>query len=232
MAYPTQVNYEILYARFLSKSPECLLRHAGDLTGKFVLDLAGGSGRASLHALQNGATEAHLVDSSKGMIGKFVRTDISVFNTTIEAFLFSTPRKYDIVICQQAINYWLTTATARHVAEALKPGGIFLFNTFKSPIKRPVHREYVYQDRSYIETTWQHGKTIHHHQICKGHEPHYTEFMSISPEEFKNLLSPHFVTTVITDDRTLIYKCERMQSEEDIQNIQRSQRCMVKTGQF
>jgi SAM-dependent methyltransferase len=226
MKYPSHEIYEILYARYLEKGPDKLLSLAGDLHGKSVLDLCGGNGRISKRAIELGAKSVTLVDNSTEMVPSGIDNDCRIKVQCHDArsyisLLSKTPvcptQCYDVVICQQAINYWFNQYTVGQLHRIIRKDGIFVFNTFNNkPSEAPVVKQYNYKNMEYVEVSWlahdgllDHKEMVNHVQICAGIEPHITKFMWISPEQFHNiLLKEHFIVTEMINGPTSIYKCQ------------------------
>ena len=121
--------------------------------------------------------------------------------------------------CQQAVNYWLTKATAEQLALSMPIGGVFVFNTFnQKPSKVPKVKEYSVErtsslgSDSFVEISWMVENDwfdVHHVQICQGETPHFTKFKWLSEEYLKNSLENFFDIDIIVDGNTSIYKCVR-----------------------
>jgi len=204
-------TYNRLYARYLRSDPRLLLLEAKLKKGEKVMDLCGGNGRASLAALKMGAREVIYVDTSLHLFKTKGRTRINPHFLDVKSALsFSWPWVVDVMICQQAANYWLDQHTVSLIPRNLKNGGRFVFNTFrKKPNPIPRTKEYSIGNHHYVETSWRIGKVVHHLQVCSGLEPHYTTFKWISPTEFKRFLRPHFskVDVLAYGPNTDIYVC-------------------------
>lgn len=200
--YPVSDEYYQLYARF-QNSPIDRLFEGVDLTGKTVLDLCAGNGRLSLWALKNGAIHCDLVDRSWEMLPdiKTIPNAIETFNMDVRQFAeqFNFKRQYDIMACQQAINYWLDHQTQRRpilgeLVKNLNPtGGVFVFNTFDTdPGTVPVVRQYKIDDESFIEVTYRINDQIYHFQGKEGVKPHLTRFKWYPYDKIMKLVRPHF----------------------------------------
>jgi len=233
MPYPAQELYETLYARYLTGGrTEQLLELAGDLSGKQVVDLCGGSGRLSLAALAQGA-EVTLVDESAPMLNGLNVPALRVVHRPVESWLdsFMANKAYDAMFCQQAVNYWLTPETADLVAQGLRSGGRFIFNTFnRRPGTTPVPKAYALGGVNFVELSWfvPDGSreafpgtpatpwstdvlngSIEHVQIREGFAPHTTRFRWISPLQFQKWLSPWFELTELVDGPATVWVCTR-----------------------
>lgn len=207
--YLAEDRYSILYARYFDRKPEELLSLAGSLTGKKVLDICGGNGRASIAALTMGASECTLVDSCLEMIPDDLDSRIRVENVDV-CVAFRHLTGYEVAICQQAVNYWFNKDAIRLLYSAMVPGGVFVFNTFNQrPSTKPTVKEYKYKDLNYVEISQRMGETVHHIQTCECFEPHTTKFQWIPSITFKTVMKPWFEVTVTKQGKTSIYKCIR-----------------------
>ncbi|MCC5611142.1 hypothetical protein LC612_31405 [Nostoc sp. CHAB 5834] len=209
--YPAHSVYASLYARFFKEERlNELLALAGPLDKKTVADLCGGGGRLSLAAKAAGA-QVTLVDESRLMTNGV--KGVPVVNKRVSAYLlFSVKNEsLDGAFCQQAVNYWLTPSTASSLAAALKQGGFFVFNTFnKKPSAAPLVKQYTLDGVSFVETNWLvDDRMVHHIQVREGEEPHFTSFQWLSPEEFREMLSPYFKVTEHVSGPSSIYVCTR-----------------------
>jgi len=198
MRYPIHEVYEQLYQRFFKRTPAELLEGVV-LEGKHVLDLCGGGGRLSLHAINAGAARVSYVDDEPDMLTAEARTALwacnranRIFHDQVEHVLrrwWVHDVPYDVVACQQGINYWLTPETARDVYAVLAPGGVFAFNTFNvAPPRAPKVREYTLDGHNFVEVSYLVGDTVYHVQARDGLPPHVTHFKWISPENLYALL--------------------------------------------
>ena len=227
-------TYEALYERFLKRSPRELLEAAGMERGKSVLDLcAGPTCRLTKEALNLGASEVTVVDKCFGGPNRVIFPNpefpyldkIQTFCWDVRTFLdrdFNPPMKFDIIACQQAVNYWWMDAPspAKNLARYLAPNGAFVFNTFNTPPPRePKFSEYmseedengrrdsIYEVVQLVERCDDLG-VVHHIQARTGHEPHLTSFDWIPPDVFEGSLRVGFSDIKkITDKGTDIYVC-------------------------
>jgi len=212
MEYPKYDEYALLYARYLTPArTEQMLDLCGLLEGKHLLDLCGGGGRASRAAVARGAAGVVLVDESYPMAGGVHEPNVTVWvgslKKTLKALL--VPGGFDVAFCQQAINYWFGSALIKQVHKQLKPGGIFVFNTFnEAPPSFPAPKSYEYDGRKYMELSWLSApNTVEHVQICDGEQVHTTQFQWISPKRYRQVLSPYFEVEEIRAGKTSIYRC-------------------------
>jgi len=70
-------------------------------------------------------------------------------------------------------------------------------------------KEYVLDDKSYLEISYLVDNKVHHIQVCEGYEPHFTVFDWISKEKYEKLLSPYFNIEVKDDGKSSLYVCKR-----------------------
>lgn len=212
MDYPKHDQYAKIYARYLAPGrTEQMLDLCGPLTGKTMLDLCGGGGRASRAALSRGASSVMLVDESYPMAGAVQEKDLTVWVGDLKSVLKAPLLKegFDVAFCQQAINYWFSAALIKQVHRQLKPGAVFVFNTFnEAPPSFPVPKSYEYDGRKYMELSWLSApNTVEHVQICDGERVHTTQFQWITPERYRQVLSPYFEVEEIRAGKTSIYRC-------------------------
>lgn len=218
MKYPDWSAYGLLYARYISpEKSKHLLDLAEPVAGKRVLDLCGGSGAISFGALSRGAESVDLVDQEQDMVDPVIlNSGIHFYFFNVERFLadrIDLQQKYDAVICQQGVNYWFNRNIVDDLAQVIRPGGVFVFNTFiNKPTWSPLVKQYnTINGNKYCEMTWLDfdGETIHHVQIMEGLPFHMTQFKWISEDNFNVTLSPYFDVEIERRDKTLIFKCIR-----------------------
>jgi len=225
--YMTAKQYETLYARFLKRPPEELLEHAEMKDGDFVLDLCAGNLRASWAAAEMGASVVHAVDSSPNMLGMSVKEATKVYEEVrdgvpckitaicydVERFLAQVgapvaPRKYDVVICQQAINYWFCEKAIKDLVKCMAADGRFVFNTFsRIPLETPTVKQSPISGRpACVEVSFSVNGMVYHVQCVEGMPPDVQEFRWISPSQFQETLSKFFKKiTTVNEGNTAIY---------------------------
>jgi SAM-dependent methyltransferase len=214
--------YGALYTSYLQSDPNELLDAAGITKENWnhlhVLDLCGGNGRLALAAKKRGA-KVRMVDADNNMcdpieLGKQgIDTRFKRVEVALQELLWMThPPLFDVVFCQQAINYWLTPSTVKDVKDNMYPEGVFVFNTFNTiPSTVPTFREKNMGDHKEYEAFYlvASDSMVHHVQMREGYVPHKTSFRWISPDEFEQMLNPHFKVLRHTLGRTDIYICRK-----------------------
>ena len=111
-----------------------LLRLAGDLAGKAVIDLACGEGYYTRALWQQGAARIVGVDLSRAMIGlaeaEEARRPRGIEYRIGDVRTLAVTEKFDLVFAAYLLNYARTaeelTQMCRAVARALRPGGRFV----------------------------------------------------------------------------------------------------------
>ena len=223
MSYPDHKTYEKLYRRFiLGDRSNQMLCLAGDLRDKVFLDICCGSGRLTKAALDKGTKKNIMIDAEARMVSSSFKTSeiAQILIMQVEEALenlINRKDSVDVAICQQGINYWLTSQRVEKLSMSMSQGGVFIFNTFnQKPSNIPKVREYTLTDfdeigdSHYVETSWwveNDWFDIYHIQICSGEEPHFTKFKWMSEEYIRNCLDKWFEVDIITDNKTSIYKC-------------------------
>ena len=211
--FPNRETYEALYARYLDHPPEALLNAAELKTGESLLDLCAGNLRLARQGRAMGAVGITAVDESFDMSLGADHTNINCYHVPVDHMLercILSQKTYEVVACQQAINYWLTPALAKAVSQIMRPKvGRFVFNTFNTaPPGYPVFKEYVRDGLRFGEAYYMHQGMVYHVQMREGLAPHMSQFRWISPEEFNLWLSPHFVkVSRITEGKSDIWVC-------------------------
>lgn len=211
MPYPDHVTYRRLYARyFQGERTRQLLDLAGDLKGKRVVDLCGGGGRLAQAAMDRGA-QVTLVDESQAMVSQAPGQIESIVRDAVTWLECFAQDGYDAMFCQQAVNYWLTSEAVDAVADALAPGGLFIFNTFnRQPSRAPSLKQYEMEDAKFVEASWLAGEnSVEHVQMREGEPPHTTRFRWISPDDYAKWLSRRFDAREMRDGAASIWLCIR-----------------------
>jgi len=220
--------YESLYAKYQQRSVSELIDFAGNVKGKCVLDLCGGTGRLAEECAKRDASEITVVDASKDMtrrisVEPYLLLRVRVCNRDVSDFLkghfkcWFTRVGPDFVFCRQAVNYWFDKESESHLARHLKTGALFVFNTFNTiPREEPHFTQYTFPDDNGVDREFTEvvvfDKTtnmIHHMQAREGLPMHATSFKWISPDQFDELLRDHFDFTVKIDGRASLYRCVR-----------------------
>ena len=118
---------------------------------------------------------------------------------------------FDVVTCRQAINYWFKNVSGEQISGVIKKHGKFIFNTFgNKPSETPTMREYFHQGIAYKEISYLIGDMVHHVQTAAGFPPHMTAFHWISPEEFRQKLSPYFIIREVVDGPSSMWYCTKI----------------------
>ena len=209
--YPPLEVYEKLYARFFKRDVGELFSGI-DVKDKTVLDLCCGNGRASFKALELGAKNIIAVDGVAHMISEKLcdNPKIGYSISSVEMFLHYARFKWDIVVCQQAINYWFNNINLKDLVNVIMPGGVFIFNTFnRIPSTKPTVKSYQLNGHDYVEVSYLVDGKVHHFQSMDGCEPHLTTFDWISPDLFVHKLDEYFKWQVLHLNSTSIWQCFR-----------------------
>jgi len=181
----TTADYDLLYARWLQK-PGTLLRLAGFEPGMKLMDLCGGTGAVSREATQLGAdpSDITLVDLNPRADELGVNQEACKAENI--AWIFNGQwSQFDVVICRQAMAYLdLGGVNGINLFMAvyalLKPGGVFVFNTFIRP--RWAFKRYRYKGVRYVEASAYLGRTVWHLQGIPGFGWDATKFRWHRPE--------------------------------------------------
>ena len=223
----TGEDYEHLYKRYLKRDPKELLEMAGMQEGYRVLDLcAGSNGRASKAAVEMGASYVAAVDLNpfvKQLHSKrWSQRKVEPFCEDVFGYVqynhIPKEERFDIVICQQGINYWLNSDNSHKRRDRLhKIAGVskrnfkLVFNTFnKMPPEKPLIKEYELDGNNYVEVVWTHNDHVNHIQIVNDLEPHFTTFKWLPREVIEKICDEaHLNIEVKTEGSTDIYVCTR-----------------------
>jgi len=210
MKYPKYYIYENLYRRYFLKGVDYFIKEADLVSDDRVLDICGGNGRLSKELIKFTSNVSYL-DKEKDMIPvELKQLGVEVYNDSIENFIDNANQKYTKVFCEQAINYWLLNVNVKKFSDLFEKDGVFIFNTFSNkPSNKPMIKEYILDDKNYLEISYLIDNKVHHIQVCEGYEPHFTVFDWISEEQFKKLLSPYFDIEIKNDGKSSLYICKR-----------------------
>lgn len=212
MQYPNYETYQKLYGRYLKKGPERFFIKCSP-EGKRVLDLCTGGGQLAQYAIDHGAEFVQLVDLSSDMLNPQFRANGNVgrLETSVEGYLRTFSQEtFDIVVCRQAVNYWFKNVSAQEIANVVKPGGWFVFNTFgNKPSETPTVREYYHDGVAYKELSYMIDNQIHHVQACTGIPPHFTVFDWIDKHTYVAKLVGHFDMKEVVDGPSSMWYCKR-----------------------
>ena len=190
MKYPKYYIYEKLYRRYFLKGVDYFIKEANLTSDDRVLDICGGNGRLTKELIKFSNNVSYL-DQEKDMIPlDLEQLGIKVYNDRVEKFVAKTNEKYTKVFCELAINYWLLNIDIKKFSSLFEKDSLFIFNTFSNkPSNKPIIKEYVLDDKSYLEISYLVDNKVNHIQVCEGYEPHFTIFDWISKEQYINLLS-------------------------------------------
>lgn len=114
---------------------------------------------------------------------------------------------FDLVVCRQAIGYLDIQQTARAVWRVLRPGGRFVFNTFRRP--RFALRSYKFDGRRFFEASGYFGRTVLHVQAAPSIGVDLTKFKWHHERDLDAAFAPYFWLTKTSSDRSLYYICTR-----------------------
>lgn len=224
MKYPHYKIYEKLYQKYLNRENLCNMMDlaGGDYTDKNFLDLCCGNGDATEEAMDRNAKFCLMIDQEVDMIPDErrwgVKTRLRLYQDVSKALRYLDDylpnKKFDIVFCRQAINYWLTPADVKNLTKRMSKNGIFIFNTFNTkPTNKPMVKEYTIDDVCFTEISYLvENDIIHHVQIREGFPPHLTQFKWMSKKYFKDCLDKYFEIEIIEKNKTDIYKCIKRQN--------------------
>jgi SAM-dependent methyltransferase len=221
----TGKDYDRLYARYVGRNLDKLILAAGPVEGKRVLDLCAGSGAVAKRAKELGAASVTAADKSRKMLGGLFEQGVDQVivleddprDVTLNNIAEQVGTGYDLVISRQAVNYWWNINSLGEAMLPLKPGGVFLFNTFHGDTWTNAHHpstsEYKVGILHYAEVWWLDDTVIRHVQCCEGMPPHITTFDYISRGVFQLSIEDHgeFISEwhVERDGNTDIYMCQR-----------------------
>lgn len=164
----TTASYNELYARYL-QNPGFLLELANHQPQHQLLDLCGGTGALTRAALAAGTAPSHitLLDLNPRLANENIR---QIKNNVQDGLkqLVTEQQSFDSVICRQAFAYLDVIGDAgielaMMLANLIKPGGKFVFNTFIRP--RFHFKTYRYQGQRYIEMAGYFQRRVFHLQI-------------------------------------------------------------------
>jgi len=217
MKYPKHNIYEELYAKYLDpESLKILMDLAGeDMTEKKMIDICCGTGICTTEALSRNVHYVTMLDAEEDMVPYSFyhqeRTEVIIgtAGVTLKALKDFYKNNYDIVVCRQGINYWFNARVISLLADTLKQGGVFVFNTFNTrpsetpKIKQYHHKGISFTEISYVDPT----NMVHHVQIREGMAPHVARFQWLSPESFDLFLKKYFDIEKTTRNRTDYYRC-------------------------
>ncbi len=162
------------YVAYASASPtrgiemRTMLRLAGDVQGRSVLDLACGSGYYGREFLRHGASRAHGVDQSQGMIdfaralSKYRGDDMTFQVCDVTELPFAGD--YDIVLAAYLFNYAESPEELHRMFAAVAPhvkrGGTMVVQTFNPEYRLALGNYAQYGVKVLDEVPWLHGARL------------------------------------------------------------------------
>jgi hypothetical protein len=215
-------QYDLLYKRFLKRQPIELLDCFNiDPYKKCILDVCCGANmRATRQFIGCGALSVHAVDNYSFPIISPISDDLA----DKEAFIYqngiykfcktyrSLNRRFDIIFCQQGINYIFSKDLIENFAFLLSKNGKIVFNTFvNKPKKEPTTKTYHIDGNFYVENYWLDEDIVHHIQFCSKVGSHYTKFRYVSHDEIINVCKElDLILNHVDKGATRIYKIEKV----------------------
>ena len=145
-------NYDALYARYLKNASQ-LVSQIGIGRRMSYVDLCGGTGAVSRALISKGATDITVVDLNRNMLK---HAPVCAKKIVADAEEWKPERRYDAVFCRQAVTYLNLERLERVVDDALKPGGLFVFNLIgaeKSTVASIDSKAYLLGGKKYLELT-------------------------------------------------------------------------------
>lgn len=202
--------YEELYARWLWHE-DGLLDRAQMKAGDKVLDLCGGTGVISRQALDLGALEVVLLDlAPRAFHLKHLYPLFCQRRGRAEEVATLFPKHYfDIIVCRQAIGYLDPEQVAQGVFQVLRPGGRFVFNTFKRP--RWLAKTYRMGGTRFFEAAGYLGDHVVHLQAGWGLGIDVTKFRW--HRDLKTTMGRYFSVHEETRGNSLYYTCHALPAE-------------------
>ncbi len=215
MKYPRYDIYEKLYEKYFDpESLKVLMDLAGDMKNKIGIDVCCGTGICTEEALKRKAHHITMIDEESDMIPqKFkYQKQIEIWDNPVHIALLRMNKNYnfyDFAVCRQAVNYWIDENIIRLLVHCLRPGGIFVFNTFNTkPDPTPKIKQYHHRGTSFTEMSYiTPDDIVHHVQVREGYPPHIAEYKWIPYEKFREILLPHFSIERLTRNKIDYYKC-------------------------
>ena len=222
----TTDKYEDLYARWLV-DPGKLLKLGGLKSGDRVIDLCGGTGIVGQTALDWGASYVVVADlnprirrRSDGRLQpviaraesidvsmRYVEDRLAELRGEPESDNDELDKPFDLVVCRQAIGYLDVEKTARAVANVLRPGGWFVFNTFKQP--KFALKSYLFDGRRFLEASGFFGRTVFHVQASPKIGVDVTRFRWHTEDHLDRALQPYFEISKSSTEKSLYYVCTK-----------------------
>jgi len=224
-------NYNNIYAPWTA-NPGTLLDLAGWKPGQYLLDLAGGTGVVSEEAWRRTKGE-HLLRTTTRIRQDFlhlldlnprVRPGTFVLEKTGRAESVGYLYEHDlfnVVVCRQAVGYLDMEKVVPGVHRVLKPGGVFVFNSFEKPSPFGIrfketeggtlqNRHDTKRTRFAEAYTSLFGHVFHLQvRLTNGPDWDVTYFKYHDSEKLKKLLGSGFSVQMFKSGRSLRWLCRK-----------------------
>ena len=201
----TTDKYDTLYARWLEHSGD-LLDLAGWEPGMRLLDLCGGTGAVTREAIRRGAEPQTLtLYDLHPRLSVPAIIQVSGDASQVGDILYN--RSYDVVVCRQAVAYLnLHGPVFQGILDVLKPGGVFVFNSFIRP--KWAWKRYEYKRHFYTEASGFIGRWVMHLQWCRGAGWDISLFRWHTEKEIEQALSG-FEIKAVKSERGIRWYCKK-----------------------
>jgi len=227
----TTEKYGELYARWLV-DPGKLLDIAKLKPGERMIDLCGGTGVVAKEAVARGAQTAFVVDLNPRLhradsvddircippfwghaedVDKLLTRHVEMLHDVSPHSELCRCRRYtpdfDLVVCRQAIGYLDIKKTAVAVANVLRDGGRFVFNTFVRP--RWSLKSYKFGGRRFFEASVYLDRDVFHLQASLDIGVDVTHFQWHTERDLDTAFLPHFDIEKHRTEKSLYYVCTK-----------------------
>ena len=210
----TTEDYDRIYEPWLTGGGDLLRLADYDPATDALVDLCGGTGAVSKAATILAVyQEVHNPDITLLDLNPRVTKDpmiIPVWGAAEYIDQIMSPESRTLVVCRQAMAYLKPEKVIPAVAAVLKPGGRFVFSTFKEPRRCRV-KMYKFRSDHYLEFhLYLFGRVLH---LQKRYGPYGGRDWSLfryHPETMlRSLLHPHFLIEVQKQGRSLRWVCTK-----------------------